>query len=62
MGRLWGRCYGCCRGRGKDKGPADIYAHLVGTHDEGDLENKFRRECNKRHSKRSGVKKTSMRC
>ena len=41
-GRLWGRCYGCCRGRGKYKGPEDIYADLVDTHDEETLANIFR--------------------
>ena len=55
-GRLYGRCYGCCRGRGKYKGPEDIYADLVDTHDEETLANIFRRECNKRHNKRSDVK------
>ena len=58
-GRLEGRCYECCRGRGKYAGPADIYEDLVasGTHSEEVLQGCFRRECNKRHDKRSDVKK-----
>ena len=56
-GRLEGRCYACCRGRGKDKGPKDIYADLVEDVDEETLAKQFRRLCNKRHLCRSGVNK-----
>ena len=56
-GRLQGRCYECCRGRGRHGTGEDIYAHLVDTRDEEMLANIFRRECNKRHNKRSGVRK-----
>ena len=52
-GRLYGRCYDCCRGRGRHGG-LDIYADLPAT-DEETLMKKF--ECNKRHTKRSDVKK-----
>ena len=56
-GRLYGRCYECCRGRGKYKSK-DIYADLVEENaTEETLEKIFRRECNKRHNKRSDVKK-----
>ena len=56
-GRLDGRCYECCRGRGKYAGPKDIYDDLLATHSEEVLQNCFRRECNKRHDKRNDVKK-----
>ena len=57
-GYLQGRCYECCRGRGKYAGPEDIYADQVDEgYDEETLENIFRRECNKRHDKRHDVKK-----
>ena len=56
-GRLIGRCYECCRCRGKYAGPKDIYDDLLATHSEEVLQNRFRRECNKRHDKRSDVKK-----
>ena len=59
-GRLDGRCYECCRGRGKYAGPKDIYDDLRARYSEEKLERRFRNECNKRHNKRSGVKKTSM--
>ena len=55
-GYLYGRCYECCRGRGPHGGD-DMYADLVDDNDEETLANIFRRECNKRHSKRSDVKK-----
>ena len=60
-GRLHGRCYVCCRGRGQYAGPEDIYGDLRGTHSEAALQKCFKKECNKRHNKRSDVKKTSMR-
>ena len=56
-GCLVGRCYECCRCRGKYAGPKDIYDDLLATQDEEMLQNRFRRECNKRHNKRSDVKK-----
>ena len=58
-GRLDGRCYACCRGWTDPYGPPDIYEDLValGTHSEEVLQGCFRRECNKRHGKRSDVKK-----
>ena len=63
-GRLYGRCYECCRGRGRHGG-LDIYADLVPTTSEEKLAKIFKKECNKRHLKRSDVqktKKTTMRC
>ena len=54
-GRLYGRCYDCCRGRGENGG-LDIYAHLVPKTSEEKLMNIFKKECNKRHLKRSDVK------
>ena len=59
-GRLYGRCYECCRGRGQDAGAKDIYEHIVGTHNERQLQKFFNKECNKRHNKCSDVKKTSI--
>ena len=56
-GCLKGRCYECCRCRGKYAGPKDIYDDLLATHSEEMLQNRFRRVCNKRHDKRSDVKK-----
>ena len=44
-GRLYGRCYKCCRGRGPQCG-WDIYADLVPATDEETLMKKF--ECNKK--------------
>ena len=58
-GRLYGRCYDCCRGRGR-QGGLDIYAHLVPETSlltEEMLAKIFKKECNRRHRKRSGVKK-----
>ena len=61
-GRLYGRCFDCCRGRGRHGG-LDIYAHLVPKTYEEKLMNIFKNECNKRHLKRSDVKqKTTVRC
>ena len=57
-GRLYGRCYDCCRGRGR-QGGLDIYAHLVPETSlltEEMLAKIFKKECNRRHLKRSGVK------
>ena len=56
-GRLYGRCYECCRGRGQDAGAKDIYENIVGTHNEDQLQKLFNKECNKRHNRRSDVKK-----
>ena len=57
-GRLYGRCYACCRGRNQDQpGPKDIYHNLVAKSNEAALQTKFRKECNKRHNKRSDIKK-----
>ena len=56
-GRLYGRCYFCCRGLGEHAGAKDIYENLLATHSEEQLRELFRKECNKRHGKRSDVKK-----
>ena len=45
-GRLYGRCYDCCRGR---HGGLDIYAHLVPETSEENLKKIFKKECNRRH-------------
>ena len=56
-GRLQGRCYDCCRGRGRFGGD-DMYADLKKDGvDEETLATIFRKECNKRHNKRNDVKK-----
>ena len=50
-GRLYGRCYDCCRGRGRHGG-LDIYAHLVPETSlltEEMLAKIFKKECNRRH-------------
>ena len=50
-GRLYGRCYDCCRGRGR-QGGLDIYAHLVPETSlltEEMLAKIFKKECNRRH-------------
>ncbi len=60
-GKLYGRCYLCCRGRGPHGGD-DIYKEEVEKNtDEEDVEKCFRKvlrrlECNRRHLKRSDVK------
>ena len=55
-GRLHGRCYECCRGRGPHGGE-DMCADLVPMTPDDMLANIFKKECNKRHLKRSDVKK-----
>ena len=47
-GRLYGRCYDCCRGRGR-QGGLDIYAHLVPETSEEMMAKIFKKECNRRH-------------
>ena len=41
----------------KMHGAKDIYDNIVGTHNEDQLRKLFNKECNKRHNKRSDVKK-----
>ena len=56
QGRLYGRCYDCCRGRGCHGGD-DMYADLV---QDGALEETlwktFKKECHMRHMRRNDVK------
>ena len=56
-GSLYGRCYYCCRGNGGHAWSKDIFENVVNTHTEQELQDVFRRECNKRHRKREDVKK-----
>ena len=43
----------------KMQGPKTFTKNIVGTHNEDQLQKLFNKECNKRHNRRSDVKKTS---
>ena len=55
-GKLHGRCYECCRGRGPNHEP-DMYADIKGDTSEEALQKVFKRECTRRHMTRSDAKK-----